>query len=217
MTTEKQIEANKLNALKSTGPRTSAGKSKAALNSIKHGLRSQSEDIILEGESIRKYNNFYKELINDLDPLGPRETLLADRIINIYWKIKRITRMEKQAFTVLADSSFDNNPIIKNYRELYFNKKPISQDLEDDSDYVEDNKLGTMAVDNFTSRSKDAGRTLENIQAYESRIERSLYKAQLEFQKLQFIRRQKEAQLRNEPNDSCSTVALGCGVCHPGL
>jgi hypothetical protein len=199
MTTEKQIEANKQNAQKSTGPRTTNGKARAARNSFKHGLSSQSVDIIIDNESPRKYNNFYKALMENLAPVGPKEIILADRIINLFWKLKRVTRMETQTFCILKEKSFDNNPYIKQYRDLYSRKQPIPQNLEEVTDMIEENMLGTMAVDNFASRSQNPGRVLENIQAYESKIERSLYKAQLEFQKLQFIRRQKEAQLQNEP------------------
>ena len=37
---EAALAANRANALKSTGPRTAAGKLKAASNSLKHGLYS---------------------------------------------------------------------------------------------------------------------------------------------------------------------------------
>jgi hypothetical protein len=40
MTTEAQIAANRVNATKSTGPRTTAGKAVVALNGMKHGLLS---------------------------------------------------------------------------------------------------------------------------------------------------------------------------------
>ncbi len=38
MTSDKQIRANRRNALKSTGPKTSEGKSKVKRNALKHGL-----------------------------------------------------------------------------------------------------------------------------------------------------------------------------------
>ena len=38
MATERQIAANRRNAVKSTGPRTSAGKMRARRNSYRHGL-----------------------------------------------------------------------------------------------------------------------------------------------------------------------------------
>ncbi|MBR1090988.1 hypothetical protein JQ621_26300 [Bradyrhizobium manausense] len=38
MTTEKQAEANRRNAQKSTGPRTAAGRLKSSRNAVRHGL-----------------------------------------------------------------------------------------------------------------------------------------------------------------------------------
>jgi hypothetical protein len=38
MATVKQIEANRKNATRSTGPRTAVGKSKSSLNALRHGL-----------------------------------------------------------------------------------------------------------------------------------------------------------------------------------
>jgi hypothetical protein len=41
MASEKQIAANRANARKSTGPRSSAGKKRASLNTLRHGLTSK--------------------------------------------------------------------------------------------------------------------------------------------------------------------------------
>ena len=51
MTSERQAEANRQNATKSTGPRTPAGKAVVTLNGIKHGLLSR--ECLLKGESHR--------------------------------------------------------------------------------------------------------------------------------------------------------------------
>src|SRR5258707_261267 len=48
MSTLKQIEANRLNAQHSTGPRTTEGKSASRLNALKHGLFAA--DPVIPGE-----------------------------------------------------------------------------------------------------------------------------------------------------------------------
>ena len=53
MATDKQILANQLNAKKSTGPRSKAGKGRVSINAIKHGLAAvaadEETDAIAEG------------------------------------------------------------------------------------------------------------------------------------------------------------------------
>ena len=51
MATLKQIEANRLNALKSTGPKTEAGKASVKLNAMKHGLLSKQVLLPEDSES----------------------------------------------------------------------------------------------------------------------------------------------------------------------
>jgi hypothetical protein len=50
MMSDKKIEANRRNALKSTGPRTTEGKAAVRLNALRHGLRS--EEVLLSGEDV---------------------------------------------------------------------------------------------------------------------------------------------------------------------
>ena len=48
MATEKQVEANRQNAQKSTGTKTEEGKAVAKLNAIKHGILSDAV-LIMKG------------------------------------------------------------------------------------------------------------------------------------------------------------------------
>ena len=53
MASQAQITANRLNAQLSTGPRTPAGKTVAARNSLKHGLTARQQ--VIKGESPADY------------------------------------------------------------------------------------------------------------------------------------------------------------------
>jgi len=53
MATQKQIEANRLNALKSTGPRTAEGKAATRLNALQHGIFAEMPTVI--GEDTAAY------------------------------------------------------------------------------------------------------------------------------------------------------------------
>jgi hypothetical protein len=60
MATEKQFEANRLNAQKSTGPRTPEGRAAVRLNGVTHGLTA--ETIVLKGESEADFTNLLNSL-----------------------------------------------------------------------------------------------------------------------------------------------------------
>jgi hypothetical protein len=68
MTSEAQLAANRFNALKSTGPRTAAGKAVVAVNGIKHGLLSR--EIVLKGEREVDLVDFGKRLRTQLEATG---------------------------------------------------------------------------------------------------------------------------------------------------
>jgi len=80
MTSDKKAEANRRNALKSTGPKTPEGKAAVRLNALKHGLLSQN--ILLPGEDEEALKELDEHLRNELQPVGELENLLVDRIIS---------------------------------------------------------------------------------------------------------------------------------------
>ena len=66
MTSSKQIQANRENAKKSTGPRTEAGKARSRRNAWKHGLTA--ETLIIPGEDAADFNELRASLIEQLEP-----------------------------------------------------------------------------------------------------------------------------------------------------
>src|SRR5580704_13591686 len=75
MATEKQFEANRQNAQKSTGPKTPEGRAAVRLNGVKHGLTA--ETIVLKGESEADYNALFDSLEAEHDPATPTEEALV--------------------------------------------------------------------------------------------------------------------------------------------
>jgi hypothetical protein len=62
MATEAQIEANRANAQKSTGPRTPEGKETAAPNALKHGLFAR--ETVIRGEKEEEFEEYRDNLLN---------------------------------------------------------------------------------------------------------------------------------------------------------
>lgn len=92
MATRKQIEANRLNAQKSTGPKTPEGKRRSAMNALKHGLRSKL--VVIPGEDPRDYETLRDRVIDDLQPDGAVQEILARQLIDDEWRLLRIKRLE---------------------------------------------------------------------------------------------------------------------------
>ncbi|MBN2226543.1 MAG: hypothetical protein JW763_04190 [candidate division Zixibacteria bacterium] len=109
MTTEKQIEANRLNALKSTGPRTPEGKHVSSRNATKHGMYSR--DIVIDSsplkENRRDYEDLIQSLLDELCPVGQLEEYLVVKIANCLWRSARIIRAETANLTKDLESVYD--------------------------------------------------------------------------------------------------------------
>ncbi|MDP9437888.1 MAG: hypothetical protein M3P49_03950, partial [Actinomycetota bacterium] len=96
MTSDKKAQANRRNALKSTGPKTPEGKAAIRLNAVKHGLLSQ--DVLLPGEDEAALRELGERLGEELQPIGELESLLVDRIIASHWRLRRLGRVEAGIF-----------------------------------------------------------------------------------------------------------------------
>ena len=104
MASSRQVEANRRNAQKSTGPRTDAGKGKVALNAIKHGLLSQQ--VVLPNEDEKEFAEFSLRLITALGPVGELEEMLVATIAASAWRLRRVIRVERGLFTAyVAENS----------------------------------------------------------------------------------------------------------------
>jgi hypothetical protein len=98
MISEKQIEANRNNALLSHGPVTDAGRKRSSLNALRHGITGQLTTMTDEDRTA--HDNFTQPLIHDLAPKGAMETQLAQRIATDSWRLNRISAVEDNLFAL---------------------------------------------------------------------------------------------------------------------
>ncbi len=96
MTSDRKAEANRRNALKSTGLKTPEGKAAVRHNALKHGLLSR--EVLLPGEDKEALQELGERLRAELQPVGELEDLLVDRIIAAYWRLRRLGRVEAGIF-----------------------------------------------------------------------------------------------------------------------
>jgi hypothetical protein len=105
MTTYRQIEANRRNALKSTGPKTEAGKLSSRCNAVRHGLTA--ETVIGALEDAEDYKAFEAAIIADYDAQSAVERELVLRLASILWRLRRATIMETGLFEIQAQNLRD--------------------------------------------------------------------------------------------------------------
>ena len=92
MVSEAQIAANRRNAAKSTGPKTTEGKAVASRNALRHGLTACQ--LVLFDEGLADFRRFYTELLAALAPADAFEETLAERVVLGAWRLRRMGRIE---------------------------------------------------------------------------------------------------------------------------
>jgi hypothetical protein len=95
MTTEKQQQANRRNARKSTGPKTPEGKARSSGNALTYGIFGQG--LFIAGENPEEYAELLRGLNEDLRPVGALEIIHVERIAMAVWRQRRLMRAESAA------------------------------------------------------------------------------------------------------------------------
>ena len=92
MTSFRQMEANRRNALKSTGPTTDAGKHRSRRNAVRHGLTAETVIATLEDEE--DYKAFELSVTSGFDAPTAVERELVLRLASLLWRLRRATAID---------------------------------------------------------------------------------------------------------------------------
>lgn len=106
MTSWRQIEANRRNALRSTGPTTVEGKQRSRLNAYRHGLAA--ETVIPSLEDAEDYEAFQATVIADYDAKSAVERELVLRLASLLWRLRRASGLETALFQMVAGAGGDS-------------------------------------------------------------------------------------------------------------
>lgn len=162
MASEAQILANRRNAERSTGPRTEEGKAVVSQNAVKHGLSARLD--VISSEDHDEFDRHREEMLRRSAPIGPIETMLAERIVSLSWRLKRVERMQNEALDcLLAEGAAELGSFVQ---------------TDDPGAGDPGLSLGRAIVKDFAG-----DRTLERLMIYERRIENSLYRTMSELLK----------------------------------
>jgi hypothetical protein len=112
MTSFRQIEANRRNALRSTGPKTEDGKRRSRQNAVRHGLTS--ETVIAALEDIEDYQAFEAAVIADYDARTAVERELVLRLASLLWRIRRATAIETDLLQIRTADTHSKPPTKRN-------------------------------------------------------------------------------------------------------
>jgi hypothetical protein len=103
MSSLKQIEANRRNAGKSTGPLSPEGKRRSRCNALRHGLTA--ETVIAALEDAADYEAFEGAVISDYDTESTVERELVLRLASVLWRLRRATGIETALFDLVIEDS----------------------------------------------------------------------------------------------------------------
>jgi hypothetical protein len=104
--TQKQIDANRRNSRKSTGPKSPEGKIRAALNGWRHGLTGQV--LTMAEEDRDAFETFANQLRQAYFPIGALEIQIANSIAEDEWRLSRARAIENNIIA-LGHSTIDGD------------------------------------------------------------------------------------------------------------
>jgi hypothetical protein len=202
---EKQLAANRANALKSTGPISEAGKSIVRANATKHGLSASTPATVLTpGEDPNELLKFAARLRETLQPVGDMEGLLVERIASCAWRLRRIERveegllahgfLEKQAQHARQEMERQTgfSDVTAQVLGAAVNDSKYQQAAAEHSEVLDTQHAVTGAAALGFLQDAQTSNAFSKLSRYEAGLERSFYKALEELKKLQRHRRNVE-------------------------
>jgi hypothetical protein len=118
MATEKQLEANRANALKSTGPRTEEGKAASSRNALRHGLAARGL-IVLAGHE-DAFAELESTLRDDLRPDGGLQEIIFKRALESAWNLERCRLAAAKLHEIGGAPDFD--PLLDDRNDAAYNR-----------------------------------------------------------------------------------------------
>jgi len=104
MPSQTQIDVNRLNSQKSTGPTSQEGKAASSLNVLKSGIHANSH--IIHGEDPAALDALTAAFLLQFQPAGPNQLALVDTLVAAEWTQRHLRRIEAELWNS-RDESLD--------------------------------------------------------------------------------------------------------------
>ena len=108
MTSLRQIESNRRNAQRSTGPKTQSGKARSSQNAVRHGLTA--ETVIGPLEDPVDYQAFEQPVTTGYDAETTVERELVLRLASLLWRLRRATSVETGLLQIQCEANTASDP-----------------------------------------------------------------------------------------------------------
>jgi hypothetical protein len=108
MSTLRQIEANRRNAQKSTGPTSATGKAVSSMNALKTGIHAKS--LLLPSEKLADLEQLIDEWYQRHNPTTPEARSLVDDLIYGEWLKRRLRTAETQIWAYDHQENYRPDP-----------------------------------------------------------------------------------------------------------
>ncbi len=106
----RKVEANRENALRSTGPRTAAGKRRSSLNAAKHTVFAK-QLIVATGpaaEKLQDYEELRRGMWRAYRPESAAQAQIVDSLVGIAWRQRRLMRCETAQFEAASEQPMNS-------------------------------------------------------------------------------------------------------------
>src|ERR1035437_803999 len=104
MSTVRQIEANRRNSEKSTGPTSVTGKAVSSMNALKTGIHAKS--LVLPSEKLADLEQLIDEHYHLNHPAPPEARDFVDDLIYCEWTLRRLRAADTQMWQYQSDDRF---------------------------------------------------------------------------------------------------------------
>ena len=109
MATQAQINANRKNAEKSTGPKTPEGKAKSCMNRRSHGFTSSLS--FLKFENREEFDALLADLTSEFQPATPNEQMLLEKMALNHWNSLRAMNLQ----TIVLNGTLHHGKVSKDF------------------------------------------------------------------------------------------------------
>lgn len=179
MATDRQIAANRLNARKSTGPKTTEGRERVRRNALQHGLTARTIVDVFEDEN--EFKIFANQIASGYTPASPLHFELAQRLAILLWRLRRAHSIETGLFHIQSkpqhdirlsqDGAPDHNARKKMFELLEINTLPDQQQNSQPDQEKKKIKSGAHA---FLRICNMNGEAFDRLSRYEAAIWRQI-------------------------------------------